>query len=225
MGKKKKEHKLAKAEKLELAGEIHRMMLEGTSEAEIMDELEISTEVFNIARKFLLAGIGDRQMSMSREERYAEYLIAQQTNVRDLGELIENLNNKSQFNALVGALRLRSDIAERVITTGQLLGVVEKDPDRKEVVIAGVALSDMEDKDLKKGVVKAFAGLKNLMSKYGDGQNIMELPEPKQLHYGATAVEAVVTSVKDVDEPKKKKKKKSKDGTKDKKRKKKRKEE
>lgn len=220
MAKKKKEHKLAKAEKLTLAGEIQRMMLEGTSEAEIMDELDISTEVFCIARKFLLASIGDRQMSMSREERYAEYLISQQANVRDLGDLIDNLNNKSQYNALVGALRLRSDIAERVITTGQLLGVVEKDPERKEVVVAGVSLADMEDKDLKKGVIKAFAGLQTLMTKYGDGQNIMELPEPKQLHYGDAAVEATVVDVKDVDEPKKKKKK-----SKGKKRNKKRKEE
>lgn len=219
MAKKKKEHKLAKAEKLELAGEIHRMMLEGESESEIMDELQISTEVFNIARKFLLVGIGDRQVSMSREERYAEYLIAQQANVRDLGELISNLNTNSQYNALVGALRLRSDIAERVITTGQLLGVVEKDPERKEIVVAGVSLSDMADKDLKRGVVKAFAGLQAMMNKYGAGTNISELPRPKELHYGEPAIEAVVINVKDV-EPKEKSKGKKKD-----KRKKKRKEE
>ncbi len=178
--------------KVALASEIYELMLDGESDTDIIEQLDLTAQDFFIARKFLLVERGKLESGMSSEERFARYQIAQEQNVSDLTDLIKNLNNKSQFNALVGALRLRTEILHKSIEMGQTLGVIDRQADRKELLIAGVAISDLPDKDLKKGVVEAFAGLRVMMDRYGDGQKLMELV-PGELHHGE-AVPALVES-------------------------------
>ena len=90
---------------------------------------------------------------------------------------------------MVGAIRLRADITDKLITTGQTLGIIEKEPDTK-VIIAGVNVSDMKDKELKRGVIKAVNGMRKLLERYGAGeQKLSEFQIPTdKLHYGEPAL-------------------------------------
>lgn len=180
--KKKKEIVLSRKTKLELASQIYDLMVQGGSDSDIIDTLSIDPQTYLIAKKFLLEMKALEEESMSSKERYAQYVINQQRNILDLDELTTNLNSKTQYNALVGAIRLRADIFDRLITTGQTLGVINKEPE-KRVVLGGVAIADLKDKELRRGVVKAFAGLERLIKKYGDGKKLSDI-KPGKIHYG-----------------------------------------
>lgn len=182
MKKNKNKIVLSHKKKIELAAEIYSMMMEGDSDGEIIESLDISPQEYSIAKKFLLENKGNEEHGMSSKERFAKYVIDQQRNVVALDELIINLNSKTQYNALVGAIRLRSDIADRVITTGQTLGVISKEPEKK-MVMNGVVVADVSDKDLKKELVKSIVSFGKMMKRYGGGKDILEI-KTGELHRG-----------------------------------------
>lgn len=213
----KDKDKMKKSEKIRLAAEIYEMMLDGDPDRDIIETLNISAEEFTIAKRFLLTHKGQLEASLSREERFARYQITQEQNVVDLNSLITNLNSKSQYNALVGAIRLRADIANKSIEMGQTLGVIEKQADRREISIGGIIIGDLPDKELKDGVVAAFKGLGGLMDRYGQGTNLKDIKVPAELHSGdkvaATVIETTaVTGAPEMKDPAKGKRNKAKTG-------------
>lgn len=193
-GKKKKEALMKRSEKIELAAQIHELMIEGNTDGDIIDELGITAQDFAIGKKFLLTNIGDAEELKTSKERFAEYLIQAQRNTAELDDLVTNLNSKTQYNVILGAIRLRAELQDRIIATGQTLGVIDKEPERK-VLVGGIAVGELPDKELRKGVVNAIAGLSAMFEKYGDAKSLKELT-PGTLHYG-DAVE--VKSAEDTD--------------------------
>lgn len=180
--KKEEDNLLTRSQKIELAAEIHQLMIDGESDGDIIDQLGITAQHFSIAKKFLLESIGDQQELMSSKERFALYLIQSERNVSDLDDLITNLNGKNQYNLILGAVRMRQEVQNQIISTGQTLGIIAKEPERR-LILGGVTISDLPDKELKKGVVKAISGLAEMFEKYGDGTKLSQL-SPGNLHYG-----------------------------------------
>lgn len=180
--KRKKEDALSRSEKIELAAAIRELMVEGSSDGDIIEELGITAQDFAAGKKFLLTSIGDEQELMSPKERFAGYLINSERNITDLDDLITNLNHKTQYNVVLGGIRLRQEIMNQIVSTGQTLGIIAKEPERK-ILLGGIAVSELPDKDLRKGVVTAIAGLSGLFEKYGEAQNLRQLT-PGTLHYG-----------------------------------------
>lgn len=168
--------------KLELSAEIYGMMIEGDTDGDIIESLDITPQEYAIAKKFLLDNKGSEEESMTSKQRFAKYVIDQNRCVTALDELILNLNSKSQYNALVGAIRLRSDIADKVITTGQTLGIISKEPEKK-MVMNGVVIADVSDKDLRKELAKSIVSFGKLMKRYGGGKDIVDI-KTGELHYG-----------------------------------------
>lgn len=180
--KKKRDDMLSRSEKIELAAAIHELMVEGNSDGDIIEELGVTAQDFAAGKKFLLQSIGDEHELMTPKERFAGYLIKSEANLSSLDDLVTNLNHKTQYNVVLGAIRLRQEIQNQIINTGQTLGLIAKEPERK-ILLGGLAVTDLADKDLRKGVVNAIAGLSGLFDKYGDGQNLRQLT-PGKLHYG-----------------------------------------
>jgi hypothetical protein len=194
--KKKRRHdededRLTRRQKAELAASIYSGLVEGQTEAEIIDELGVTAQHYAMAKKFLLVSKGDEEEGLSPKERFARYVIDQERNVTDLNDLVNNLNSKTQYSVIVGAIRMRAEIADRVISTGQTLGIISKEPERK-VLLGGISISDMKDTDLRKGVIDAIGGLGKMIEKYGSGSNVRAL-SPGPLHHGE-AIEKVVTA-------------------------------
>lgn len=192
MKKKKKrrlydeDDKLSRTQLIELATKIYASMVEGCTEEEIIEELGISAEHYGLAKRVLLQSKGDAEERLSPKERFAQYIIDQQRNVVDLTDLVNSLDNQKQYSAVVGAIRLRHEIENRVIETGQTLGIISKEPERK-VIVGGISVADMRDADLRKGVLVAIGGLSKLIDKYGTGSNVRELA-PGPLHHGEAVV-------------------------------------
>ena len=164
-----------------MAAYIAEAMIDGESEATIQDQLGIDIETFQECRTLMLTERASLRERQTAGQSFAEYELHQLRNIHDLNELISNLNSKSQYNALVGALRLRADIQDRIINKGQEFGVLTKTPEKK-LVFGGVHVGDFSDRELRKELKHSLGGLKTLVEKHG-GEDLMSLPVG-DLHYG-----------------------------------------
>lgn len=190
--------KLTKSERLELAATIYEEMLDGESDADIMRTHGLDEEVFRDAKRFMLEEASATARAKPREHVYVEYCIEQDNTLRALNTLVEGLDAKKQYNAVVGALRLRSEIIDKKINKGFEFGVIKKEPDRKEI-LGGFVLADLSNSDLRKGIADITHHTHDLISKYGDG-DILSLT-PGELHYGEGSIVAEAEEVEETPEP------------------------
>lgn len=190
---------LSKAELLEVAVIIESRIMEGDSREEIMERLNYTHEQYDEAKRFLLDSKSEELRDKPREHQYVEYVIEQRGTIKQLDKLVTDLEGKSQYNAIVGALRLRTDLVDRIVDKGVDFGFIKKTPERKEI-IAGVLIGDMSTPDLKKAIMDHGKLTKDLLSKFGEG-SFLELPE-KPTHYSddeAIEVEAEEDDEEDLD--------------------------
>lgn len=199
--KKKKRHResgerLTRKQKMELAAAIYAGLVEGQTEEEIIEDLGVTLDDYAAAKKFLLVSKGDEEERLSAKERFARYVIEQERNVVDLTDLVNNLDKQKQYSACVGAIRMRAEIADKIISTGQTLGIIAKEPE-KRLLLGGISVTEMKDNDLRKGVLAAIGGLSKMIDKYGATANMREL-SPGPLHHG----EAIEVNQPALDKPK-----------------------
>jgi hypothetical protein len=116
-------------------------------------------------------------------------MIDQMKNLKDLDGMIESFKTTKQYNAMVGAVRARSEILDKLIEKGQEFGLVHKMPDRKEIV-AGILVADLTNKELKQMITAELSNLNGMMKRYGD-KTIMDM-DPGVLHRGEALPAAVL---------------------------------
>lgn len=189
---------MKRRELLEAAAYIHEQLVRGKKDSYIRRQLGLEVEEYEEAKKFLLESKAEEYRETPREHVYAQYVIEQKRNIKDLDALVKNLNYSSQYNAVIGAIRLRSDIQERIVTRGQEFGMIKKEPERR-VMIGGVALFDMATDDLRKQIVSQTKMLAGVMGDYGERD--FSSVSIKPLHYGESAfTETTGESVDEDDE-------------------------
>lgn len=187
---------MTKAELLEAAKTLFTELVEGENANEVADIMGWDDETFAKVQKAMLAGKSGEIRSKPAEHVYVEYLIEQGRNVHDLSGLIKNLDQKSQYNALVGAIRLRSDIVDKMLERGFEFGMVK----RKEQggggllgggntfnIIAGVKVGEMTNPQLRDAIGTQLKELEVFIDKFGDATKITDLI-PGPLHYGKALV-------------------------------------
>jgi hypothetical protein len=175
------EIRLPRRDKLLFASRIHAELIKGTDESEIADLLGLDRQTYLFVRSFMLQELANEIRSLSSDQQFVDYRLSQQRNIHDLDELIKNLDEQTQYNALVGALRLRSEIQDKIVTRGQEFGVISKQPDRKEIV-AGVVVSDLSTADLREMITGQLSALHGMIEKHGDAD--IRALEPGELHRG-----------------------------------------
>jgi len=168
---------------MEAAATVYGELLKGLNHTEVMELLGYTVETYEEVRKFMLEMRTSELREKPREHVYIDYVIEQRKNLYDLDNLIKNLDEKTQYNAVVGAIRLRSDIVDKIVEKGQEFGFIKKTAERKEL-IAGIALIDMSNEDLKKHIVGQTKMLTTAMDKYGEADFMDTRDGP--LHYGPT---------------------------------------
>lgn len=180
---------LSRGRKMEVAATARELMIEGYDDDDIADQLSLTPEQYEVVKKYLLTTLGDAEETKAPKERFAQYVIDTQRDISDINAVISNLNDKRQYSSVLAAIRLRGELRDKIITTGQTLGVIAKEPDRK-VIIGGIAVTDLDDRTLRRGVVKAIVGLQGLLERYGgDGGANLRNVSPGPLHYGDAVVE------------------------------------
>jgi len=177
---------LKRREALEAAAYIYEQRIRGKRDKYIQEQLGLDADQYAEACKFLLENRSEQLREMPREHVYVEYVIDQKKNIKDLDSLIKNLDANSQYNALIGAIRLRSDIQNKIVDRAQEFGLVKKEAEKREL-IGGIALFDLAADDLRKKIVSHTKGLADVMRDYGE-KDFLRLPSP-ELHYGESAFE------------------------------------
>lgn len=171
---------LSRTELLEVAVTIEGRMIAGDTREEIMDALGYTVEQYAEARKFMLDMKTEELHGTSREHTYINYMLEQRGTIKQLDKLSKDLDGKNQHNAMVGALRLRSDLVDKIIDRGIDFGFIKKTPERKEIV-AGILISDMSTADLKKEIMEHGKLTRELVGKFGES-SFMDVAD-KPLHY------------------------------------------
>jgi len=121
------------------------------------------------------------------EHVYIEYMVNQLSCVKDLGKMVDAFRKTKQYNAMVGAVKARSEIYDKLIKKGQELGLIAKEPERQEI-IGGQTVINLTNVELKKTIVAEIQGINRLMKAYGEG-SILDL-EPGELHRSMPKVKA-----------------------------------
>ncbi len=161
---------------------IYGMLTEGLDDKDVMDEMGLSDEDYKDLRLAMMDTKIEELKSRPNEYFYVEYLINQVGNVRDLTTAIGELFSNGKFSSVASAVKARADIYDRIVEKGQEFKIIKKTPERKEIV-AGVVVSELSNKELKKMIVGELGELNSLREKYGDG-NIIDLESKDDLHYG-----------------------------------------
>lgn len=185
---------LKRRELLEAAAYIYEQKIRGKRDKFIQEQLGFDAEQYAECQKFLLEHQSEKLRDMPREHVYVDYVIDQKKNVKDLDNLIKNLDANSQYNALIGAIRLRADIQNKILDRAQEFGLVKKEAEKREL-IGGIAIFDLGADDLRKKIVTHTKGLADVMRDYGE-KDFLRLPSP-ELHYGESAFETTGEAVGD----------------------------
>lgn len=170
---------------------------EGDEDTEIMRSLGVDPEEYQEALACMYATKSDELRRKTTEEHYIAYCLEQRRNIKDLNGFIQELDEKKQYNAVVGAIRLRSDIVDKMVTRGQEFGLIAKQAEKRQV-FGGLILADLSDKELRKQIAQEFSGMESLVKRFGDGK-MSELPKA-DLYYG----DAIDVESEEVPPPKKK---------------------
>jgi len=147
---------------------IKALMALGLEEWEIADKLELDWEQYNDIKKEMYRWEVSDLYDRPTEEHYLNYVIKQHGCLKDLDALIEACSNStlaSDNQTKLGAIRAKSDILDKVVKMGQEFNILEKAPERKQVV-AGVVVAQLNNEDLKKAIAAELASANELIEKY-----------------------------------------------------------
>lgn len=184
----------SKAELAETMATIWDLLLDGNTDKDIIDLTGLEAEAYKVLRTRLLEEKAAELQSKPAEHVYVEYVIWQSQGIVDLTKMIGDFKKSKQYNAMVGAVRVRAELYDKLIARGQEFGVFKKTPERKEVV-GGFILADLTSDKLRTMVTGALSDLDKLMRRYGD-RDIIEM-DGGPVHHGPRLLEdgGVVTEV------------------------------
>lgn len=158
---------LSAIETRSLLAEIKKYLGQRVPDEEIAEKLCLTAGRYNDLKKELYRQEIASLQSLTTEDVFLEYKWQQGECIGALDKMITAIGSDTkQHNALVGAIKARSEIIDKVIKTGQDMGVIQKAPETR-LVVHGHALTSLSDAQLRKLVVTDLQGLGSLVEKYG----------------------------------------------------------
>jgi len=120
----------------------------------------------------------------SKEEIYAEYVVEQKKCLASLNKLIERMPNDGTSKgdaSLLNAIKVKSDIEDKIIEKGQELGILEKFGKKNEVVRQEtrdeLRTNKLRDEDLRDSVANEEVVLERIMQKF-QNQSLSDASSP-----------------------------------------------
>lgn len=170
-----------KAELETLALELYNALCDGQDDSEIADAFGLSAEVYQKLKSKALDDKAEEIRGRPQEHTYVLYIIEQIRNMRELDTMLRDFRKTKQYNAMLGALKLRSDLTDKILTRGQEFGIIAKKPDRKEIV-GGIVIRDLTNEQLKRVVQRELKAVNEMMGSMDD-TNILDV-ELGAIHHG-----------------------------------------
>jgi len=177
--------KLVTRDEAEALASIWDLMVEGNDDKAIIEKMGVPAETYKLLRQRLLAEKAAELKAKPPEHVYVEYVVWQTQGINDLSKMIAEFKTTKQYNALVGAVRVRAELYDKLIAKGQEFGVFRKTPERKEVV-GGFVVADLTNEALRAMITKSLTDMDKLVKRYGDG-DIIDI-DPGPTHSGPRLV-------------------------------------
>lgn len=158
------------------------LLMEGHSDSEARDALGLDLDTYKNVKLRCLDRKAQELRKTPIEHTYAQYILDQCQNIRELTDAIAKYKKDDKTsNALIGAIRLRADLYDRVMTKGQECGIIHKAADKKQVV-AGVVVTDLTSDGIRTAIQNELAQINELMSSHGE-TSFMDV-KAGALHHG-----------------------------------------
>lgn len=155
------------AELRSLLYELKLRLMEGSTDEEVMTLLGISTVAkYNELKRELYRQESAELTNKTVEDVFLEYKWAQEKCMKDLDDAMRDIP-ENQPNALIGAIKAKSDIIDKILKTGQDIGVINKEPEKK-VVIQGHVIAQLSNAELRQMIAQETNALAGALAKYGD---------------------------------------------------------
>jgi hypothetical protein len=177
------------AELRTLIAELKTHLALGESDLDIAEAMGLDADRYR-SLKLQMYNRERTDLGKTTEEFYIDYRLRQEGVIAELDRMVryytpqavkveeggDNTMMADQFSAqryggqpsaIVGALRAKSDILDKIVKVGQEFGILEKIPEKKQV-IGGFAIAQLSTEDLRRSIVEAVTGLKQLTARYGD---------------------------------------------------------
>ena len=148
----------------------------GMSEIQIAEEMGLDAPEYNELKREMYNADKLEMAGKNSEEVFIDYRLRQEGCIKDLETMVKEFTKSKQYNAMVGAIKAKSDIIDRIVARGQEFGVLEKVPEKKQIV-AGVLVAGLSNEEIRARVAKQTVGMSEMLKKYGDG-DILSLPDP-----------------------------------------------
>jgi len=153
------------------------LMSLGHDDEEAAELMQLSPGDWAELKEQVIESEGVRLRGRTDEEVYVEYVTRQTGIVNDLVTVQNRIMNDKDggpYQVAVGCLKARSEIYDKILKTGQQLGFIRKEPDRKEIG-AVVAVLNMSDPELRAEIADSLSGLNELMTRFGGGGDILDV--------------------------------------------------
>ena len=174
---------MKKDNSLKIIASIYGRLLDGEADGEIMDSMGLGVQEYHRYKEGLYRLKADEVKQHPSEYVYIDYVIQQTENIQKLTNIVDDMmRTKDYSSVLIGAIKAKSEIHDKVIVKGQEFGLIKKVPNKKEI-IAGVTVSELTNDDLKKAITGALNDLNRMTQQYGD-VDLKQLREQNDLYYG-----------------------------------------
>jgi hypothetical protein len=112
------------------------------------------------------------------EDVYVDYVVKTRANIRLLDEILEDLRMTKQGSAMVGAVKAKQDLFDRVLNRGQEFGFIEKRPERSQI---GILVAKLDDAALGELLIGEITSLRSMMTVSGSTPFLEVVEEGKAL--------------------------------------------
>ncbi len=151
----------------------------GDADIDIAAKMGLVWEEFVELKKALFDQERVEVSKKSVEDVYTDYRFAQARNAHDLTDMIERFKETKQGTALVSAIKLRSEISDKLIKVGQEFGIIKLEP-KKQVL--GILVQDMTSNQLQGAVKEEMMRMQAITRSYGEASDILDV-DPGETHY------------------------------------------
>lgn len=162
---------------------------QGKTDFKIQEEMSLNTGDYNALKAELYEQEKADINGKSVEDVFIDFTHKMEGCIKDLDNMILSPTAKANHNALVGAIRAKADLINKIIDRGQEFGLIEKVPEKKQIV-GGLLIGKLDNNELRKLITKQVKDMGALMDRYGE-ESMADAEEPKALP--APAAEATVT--------------------------------
>jgi len=122
----------------------------GKSDTQIVEEMGLrDIKEFNTIKGWLYEQEVPANTNRPPSELFIDYMVAQRGCISALEDVIALFKETKQGNALVGAVRAKSDILDKIIKRGDELGVLEKGKGKHSpTIIGGINIEGLSEIDI-----------------------------------------------------------------------------